>query len=335
MNKQLRHVSVAALILLAALIVSTTYWQTWAVGEPRDRQGNAIAARSRGSRSTAARSSPPTAPCSRRTARHRKHGLTIFTRHYPQNDLAPQVVGYATNAGTTTGLEQSLDDYLTGANTNLSNTFKQELDRLGGQTVNGRQRVPHAASRHPAARARPARQPLRRGRGARREDGRRRRDGLVAHLQREPHGAAERLQQGQEDQGHLRRRVGARQNNATAGLYPPGSTFKMVTAAAALDSGAYTPSSPFYDPGYCTEYGQQRLELGQPGPERAGGLRQRHARAGLRALDQLGLLQRRQAHRRRGDPQLREAVRLLLAAAARHAADERARVRPLQVRQAR
>jgi len=32
----------------------------------------------------------------------RKHGLTIFTRHYPQNDLAPQVLGYATPAGTTT-----------------------------------------------------------------------------------------------------------------------------------------------------------------------------------------------------------------------------------------
>src|SRR4029079_11989713 len=67
----------------------------------------------------------------------RKHGLTIYTRHYPQNDLAPQVLGYATNAGTTTGLEQTLDDYLTGANTNLTNAFTQELDKLGGQTVHG------------------------------------------------------------------------------------------------------------------------------------------------------------------------------------------------------
>ena len=36
------------------------------------------------------------------------------------------MIGYATDAGTTTGLEQSLDDYLTGANTNLSNTLKQD-----------------------------------------------------------------------------------------------------------------------------------------------------------------------------------------------------------------
>ena len=55
-----------------------------------------------------------------------KHGLTVYTRHYPQNDLASQVIGYATPAARTTGLEQSLDDYLTGANTNLSNTFKQD-----------------------------------------------------------------------------------------------------------------------------------------------------------------------------------------------------------------
>ena len=34
-------------------------------------------------------------------------------------------------------------------------------------------------------------------------------------------------------------------NRATQGLYPPGSTFKTVTAAAALDTGAYKPDSPF------------------------------------------------------------------------------------------
>ncbi len=39
-------------------------------------------------------------------------------------------------------------------------------------------------------------------------------------------------------------------NRAAQGLYPPGSTFKMFTASAALDSGAVTPDSRFEDPGY-------------------------------------------------------------------------------------
>src|SRR5260370_19333365 len=62
-------------------------------------------------------------------------------------------------------------------------------------------------------------------------------------------------------------------NRATSGLYTPGSTFKMVTAAAALDSGAFTPDSGFVDPGYCTEYGQKVLNAGNPdqnGPETYG-----------------------------------------------------------------
>jgi penicillin-binding protein A len=39
-------------------------------------------------------------------------------------------------------------------------------------------------------------------------------------------------------------------DRALDGLYPPGSTFKIFTAAAALDSGAITMDSRFDDPGY-------------------------------------------------------------------------------------
>jgi peptidoglycan glycosyltransferase len=37
-------------------------------------------------------------------------------------------------------------------------------------------------------------------------------------------------------------------NKATSRSFPPGSTFKVVTAAAALESGQYTPQSSFPDP---------------------------------------------------------------------------------------
>ena len=60
-------------------------------------------------------------------------------------------------------------------------------------------------------------------------------------------------------------------NRATDGLYTPGSTFKVVTSAAALDSGKYTIDSRFFDKGYCIEYGKQVQNFGdQSGPERFG-----------------------------------------------------------------
>jgi peptidoglycan glycosyltransferase len=47
-------------------------------------------------------------------------------------------------------------------------------------------------------------------------------------------------------------------NRATQGpVFIPGSTFKVVTATAALDTGRYNPDSRFNDPGYCIEYGKQ------------------------------------------------------------------------------
>ena len=60
-------------------------------------------------------------------------------------------------------------------------------------------------------------------------------------------------------------------NRATQGLYPPGSTFKTITAAAALDDRVYTPASTFHDPGYCTVYGKKVYNaLDQNGPEAFG-----------------------------------------------------------------
>src|SRR5207302_6247071 len=47
---------------------------------------------------------------------------------------------------------------------------------------------------------------------------------------------------------------------------------KLVTAAAALDSGTFTPQSRFNDPGYCTEFGKQVTNFAEHGgvPERFG-----------------------------------------------------------------
>jgi penicillin-binding protein A len=269
-NKQIRHVSVAALILLAVLVVSTTYWQTWAVGDLAARKDNAtkLIQRLTIDRGKILAADGTVLANNRVT---RKHGLTIYTRHYPQNDLAPQVIGYSTRAGTTTGLEQTLDDYLTGANTNLSNSLRDAL-QLGPRTVRGdnvyltlRPGIQRLAQDQLAGRC---------GAVVVLDT----KTGAVLAMASSPTYNANLMVQpnGFNKVKRIKGTCGdhtALQNNATVGLYPPGSTFKMVTAAAALDSGAFTPSSPFYDPGYCTEYGQRVSNAGNPdqnGPEAFG-----------------------------------------------------------------
>ena len=60
-------------------------------------------------------------------------------------------------------------------------------------------------------------------------------------------------------------------NRATSGLFTPGSTFKIITTAAALDSGTFGPESHFNDPGYCIEYGKKVSNFAdQNGPEKFG-----------------------------------------------------------------
>ena len=57
-------------------------------------------------------------------------------------------------------------------------------------------------------------------------------------------------------------------NRASAGLFIPGSTFKVITVSAALESKKFGPGSTFYDPGYCTVYGKRVSNFAdQNGPE--------------------------------------------------------------------
>ena len=269
MNTQLRHISVAAMILLAALIVSTTYWQTWAVGSLADRKGNetALIARITVDRGKILASDGTVLATNRA---HHKRGLTTYSRRYPTNDLAPQVLGYWTS-GATTGIEAAYDAYLTGANTNLSNSLKHAL-QLGGATVHGDNVI---LTLRPAVQRLALAQLAGRCGAVVAMDAK---TGAVYAMASSPTYNENLIEQPRGFRKIVKIKgtcgdASALQNNATVGLYPPGSTFKMVTAAAALDSGAYTPRSPFNDPGYCTEYGQRVSNAGNPdqsGPEAFG-----------------------------------------------------------------
>lgn len=53
-------------------------------------------------------------------------------------------------------------------------------------------------------------------------------------------------------------------NKSVQGAYPPGSTFKMVTALAALEAGTTTPGDTVYCPGYI-EFGNRRFHCWKSG----------------------------------------------------------------------
>ena len=263
MNKQLRRLALVTVLLLVSLVVASTYWQAWAAGGLQDRQDNAI---ERVIQFTIKRGL--IVPESKKVtfAANRKKrvaGQTLYFRRYPTLGLIAQTVGYSTASRSQSGLEESMNDYLTGSNTNLSNAWRRQLDRLGGGTVKGNSLV---LTIDPSAQ-RLAMQQLGKRCGAVVAMNIRTGATLVLastptynpNLIDQPGGYAKVLKIRGQCTG-----ASALLPRTTAGLYTPGSTFKMITAAAALDTGKFTPESHFYDPGYCIDYGKPVSNAGNP-----------------------------------------------------------------------
>jgi len=266
MNRQVSHLGIASLVLLATLIVGTTYWQTWANAGLADRQDNDIrlVAQFTIKRGKIYAADGRTLLATNVTKK--VGGQTLYFRRYPSGPLFADVVGYSTQSRNRTGLEQSYNDYLTGSNANLDTVFRSALDKLRGATVTGNDLV---LTIRPAAQALALR--LLRGKcGAvvALEPS----TGRVLAMATNPTYNPNLVERHFAQATRTSAPCGAPLlNRATAGKYQPGSTFKMVTASAALDTGRFTPDSHFYDPGYCEEYGKQVRNAGNPeAPETFG-----------------------------------------------------------------
>ena len=272
MNRQISRVAVVGLGLLAALIVGTTYWQTWATAGLAAREDNEI---QRVAQLEIDRGLILTSNGKTLLAGNTKQviaGQTIFNRAYPSHGLASQTVGYSTASRSRSGIEESENDYLTASNADLGSILNTVGDHLTGATVKGNSLVLTIN-----AKAQRLAQQLLAGKCG------------AAVLINPKTGAIEVMASNPGFNPNLISKPGGYArieatkspcppeaaspllNRATQSRFPPGSTFKTITAAAALDDGLYKPNSIFNDPGYCTEYGKKISNaLDQSSPEAYG-----------------------------------------------------------------
>jgi peptidoglycan glycosyltransferase len=265
MNRQIARLTYVALALIAALVAMTTYWQSWANASLAEKQDNAIR---RVAEVTIDRGLIFSFAPRKRLARNRQRtvdGKTIYLRRYPYGPLTAHVVGYSTLGRSRTGLERSLNDYLTASNRNLSTVVDKALDELRGRTIRGNDVVTNIDLDAQQV----ALDQLGRNCGA------------VVAL--DPRSGKVRVLASSPsfDPNVVETRFGELSkitancapaapllNRASAGLYVPGSTFKVITASAALESKKFTPETTFNDPGYCTVYGKRVQNFAdQNGPE--------------------------------------------------------------------
>ena len=253
MNRQIARLALLGLVLIASLIVGTTYWQTWASAGLADKQDNAIqvVAQLSVKRGKIRASNGQILATNRR-----KHvgGQTLYLRRYPQGGLYSAVVGYSTQSRSRAGLEESENDYLTGSNTSLKTVVDGLLNRLRGETVTGndlwltiKPQAQKVAMQQLAGKcgAAVALDP---------------RTGAVLAMASRPTYNPNLVESNFSKILRVRAPCAPASplvNRATAGLFTPGSSFKVVTSTAALDSGRYNINSRFFDKGYCVEYGQQ------------------------------------------------------------------------------
>lgn len=267
MNTELRRMFLVFSVLFAALVAIGTYW-LWRAPSLEARQGNPTPLiREITTKRGLIHASDGKTLLARNRGREIS-GQRWFLRRYPQKDLTSHVVGYATIDHARTGLEESMNDFLTGSNSNLATVLERARARFAGDVREGNDLVLTID----AEAQRKAMEVLEGTCGSivALEPA----TGRVLVMASNPSYDANLVARRFEDilsQPGPCTPAAPLLNRATQGLYAPGSTFKVVTAAAALDTGLHTPESVFFDRGYCIEYGERVFNYSdQNGPAQFG-----------------------------------------------------------------
>ncbi len=224
MNVPITRLFLVFVVLFAVLVIFTSRWTVFEAGALRDNPLNqrSLLEELRIKRGTITAADGTVLARAVRAPGH------TFGRVYPTGPLFAHAIGYSFTAqGQRVGLERSRNDPLIGAGDELGTVFDQ---------LRGKQKVGQdvQTTLDPAAQ-----------RVAQRQLGNRRgavvaldpTTGAVLVMASTPGFDPDRLEASDRASGS------PRLNRATQAFYPPGSTFKTVTAVAAIDSGKYTPGS--------------------------------------------------------------------------------------------
>jgi penicillin-binding protein A len=268
-NKQISRIALFALLLLAALVAATTYWQAWDAPSLAARQDNAL---ERVAQFEIKRGKIYAGKTLLATnVKRKENGQTLYFRKYTTSNFASQTVGYSTEGRSRAGLERSENAFLTASNANLGTIWDKLTDKLSGTTITGNNLI---LNLRPGAQ-RLAQSLLQGNCGA--AVVLNPKTGAVYVMASSPTYDPNNIESGTGYAKILKApsacpgSASPLFNRATEGLYPPGSTFKTITAATALDDRVYGWNSSFFDPGYCTEYGKRVYNaLDQSGPEAYG-----------------------------------------------------------------
>ncbi len=237
MNGRIARLYRALALAFVALIGMLTYWQVWAAPSLEARQDNPRLVYRELAIKRGKILSADGVTLASNVAR-RANGRTIYFRRYPRGGDTAAIVGYSSVQASRAGTERTRNDYLTGANTDLAGGVERLFDTVQGETVAGNDVILSLDAKAQRIAMRALKASGKKGAVVALEPS----TGRVLVMASWPTYDPNLVDS---DFASVLARPGAPLlNRATQGLYPPGSTFKIVTAAAALE-GEFTARSEF------------------------------------------------------------------------------------------
>lgn len=218
---------VLVVILFGVLVFATSWWTVFGAEDLRDNPANRrpLLEQARVKRGLIKAADGTV------LARSVKRSDDTFTRRYPQGTLLSHVVGYSFLRYGQAGLERSRNAELTGERDEITSVFDELTGerRVGDDVITTLDPDAQRTAIDALGGQKGAVVALDPDSGAVKV--------MASYPQFDPNDIPRTLSRLNRDPGS------PLLNRATQGRYAPGSTFKVVTAAAALDSGRYTPDS--------------------------------------------------------------------------------------------